>query len=169
MEFFKKSKFFIFEQISWIGLIILVLLIGNFLNIQLINILIIPTLINFILYFLLKNKFISIKLKEIDIDDENYNSKYVEKENESKEMAKKYFYKYFIFVYIFYAEFLLLGFPNIVLSSILFSAFIIFIAYLKSKKSEYYNYINYYLYAFFILLFAVPIIEEILKFINKGV
>lgn len=169
MEFLKKSKFFIFEQISWIGLIILVLLIGNFLNIQLINILIIPTLINFILYFLLKNKFISIKLKEIDIDDENYNSKYIEKENESKEMAKKYFYKYFIFVYIFYAEFLLLGFPNIVLSSILFSAFIIFIAYLKSKKSEYYNYINYYLYAFFILLFAVPIIEEILKFINKGV
>lgn len=169
MEFLKKSKFFIFEQISWIGLIILVLLIGNFLNIQLINILIIPTLINFILYFLLKNKFISIKLKEIDIDDENYNSKYIEKENESKEMAKKYFYKYFIFVYIFYTEFLLLGFPNIVLSSILFSAFIIFIAYLKSKKSEYYNYINYYLYAFFILLFAVPIIEEILKFINKGV
>lgn len=169
MEFLKKSKFFLFEQISWIGIIIFILLIGRFLNINIINIIIVPTLINFILYFLLKNKITIIKLKEVDINDENYDSKYNEKEKESNELTKKYFYKYFIFIYIFYAEFVLLGFPDIVLLSILFAGFIIFIAYLKSKKSEYYNYINYYLYAFFILLFAIPIISEILKFINKGV
>lgn len=169
MELFKKSKFFIVEQISWIGIIIFILLIGRFLNINIVNIIIVPTLINLVLYFLLKDKITSIKLKEIDINDENYNSKYIEKEKESKETTKKYFYKYFIFIYIFYAEFVLLGFPNIVLLSILFAGFIVFIAYLKSKKSEYYNYINYYLYAFFILLFAIPIIEEILKIINKGV
>lgn len=169
MEFLKKSKFFIVEQISWIGIIIFILLIGRFLNINIVNIIIVPTLINLILYFLLKNKITSIKLQEIDINDENYNSKYIEKEKESKETTKKYFYKYFIFIYIFYAEFVLLGFPDIVLLSFLFAGFIIFIAYLKSKKSKYYDYINYYLYAFFILLFSMPIIEEILKIINKGV
>lgn len=169
MELFKKSKFFIVEQISWIGIIIFILLIGRFLNINIVNIIIVPTLINLVLYFLLKDKITSIKLKEIDINDENYNSKYIEKEKESKEITKKYFYKYFIFIYIFYAEFVLLGFPDIVLLSFLFAGFIIFIAYLKSKKSKYYDYINYYLYAFFILLFSMPIIEEILKIINKGV
>ena len=161
MNFFIKSKFFIIEQIFWIGLILLFFIFSK--NIDILSIIFIPTIISYILFTLIKNKIYATKLKNIEKlkNDDDTNSNIKEKlENESSIESKKIFYKYFIFIYLFYIEFYFIGFPNIILSSIFFSFFILLIAYLKNKKNKD---IHYYLFIFFIIIFLIPIIEKIAK------
>lgn len=171
MNKFQRGKLFFYEQSFLIAIFFFMIVLGNILNIKLLNLFLIPGIISFFTYWALKNKLVNIETSKLDEKDDNYKEKIEKIEIACSENAKKIIYKYFIFIYIFYAEFSILGFPNIVLLVCLVSFFSLFLTYIKVKKSEYYIYKNTFIYGFFIILFFIPIINKIVEYVNniKGV
>lgn len=167
MEKLKKGKIFFYEQSSLIGIFILIILLGRLLNLKILNFIVVPAIISFLAYHLLKIKLVNIEIEKLNIKEENYNEKIEEINNIYSEKAKKIIYKYFINIYIFYIEYSILEIPNIFLLGFLIVTFILILTYFKTKKTKYYKYKNTFIYGFFTILFFIPIINKIVKFINK--
>ncbi len=167
MEKLKKGKIFFYEQSSLIGIFILIILLGRLLNLKILNFIVVPAIISFLAYHLLKIKLVNIEIEKLNIKEKNYNEKIEEINNIYSEKAKKIIYKYFINIYIFYIEYSILEIPNIFLLGFLIVTFILILTYLKTKKTKYYKYKNTFIYGFFAILFFIPIINKIVKFINK--
>ena len=167
MNKLQKGKLFFYEQSFLIAIFFSMIVLGNILNIRILNLILIPGIISIFAYWLLKNKLINIETSKLNEKEENYKEKLEEINTNSSLKAKKIIYKYFIFIYIFYIEFNTLGFPNIILLICLLSSFSLFLSYIKIKKTEYYIYKNIFIYGFFIILFFIPIINKIIKYINN--
>lgn len=168
MEKLKKGKLFFYEQTSLIGIFLLMIFIGKILNFKILNLIIIPGIISLFSYFLLKTKLIDIEKEKLSTkNEENIKEIYIR----SSEKAKKLIYKYFILIYLYYIEFNLLGFPNIFLLTFFIIVFSFILTYLKAKKNKYDIYKNKFIYAFFIILFFIPIINKIICYLSniKGV
>lgn len=171
MNKIKKGKLFFYEQTTLIGFFFLFILIGKLLDLKILNFIIIPGIISFLAYNLLKTKLVNIEVEKLSIENEKYSEKIEEISFKSSEKAKKLIYKYFIFIYLYYIEFNLLGFPNIFLLTFFIVVFSFILTYIKVKNSKYELYKNKVLYGFFIILFLIPIINKIIHYIRsiKGV
>lgn len=168
MKFLKDLKINLLEQLFFIFAFIIFIIIYYFLNIKAINIVIIPGLITYFSYKILKEKFSSKLYLE---NEKTLNGEDIEKFAVNN--AKKFIYKIGFFIYLFYIEFYFLGLPKLdflptPFNNILFLyiAFLIFYQYLKYKKIKIYN---IYIYCFLIFIFFIPIMNKILELINKGV
>lgn len=166
MSFLEKFKVNLFEQISFMGIAVVLFIFYFLAGIKIINILVVPGIITFLTYKLIKNKLLKkyILLKTGDKDNTD------EIEKKASEEAKNLSYKMGFVIYLFYIEFSFLGLPKIIFLPFPFNTFIIFyvffiflITYLKLKKiKEYEVYICTYLF----ILFCIPIVNKILEIIR---
>ncbi len=166
MNFLEKLKLNLFEQVSFMGIAVVLFVFYFFIGVKVINILVVPGLITFITYKLVKGKLLK-KYSAIKTESED-NSDEIEKM--SSEEAKNISYKMGFFIYIFYVEFYFLGLPKIKFLPFPFNNFIIFyfffillITYLKLKKIKEYE---IYIYTYLFILFCIPIINKILEIIR---
>lgn len=167
MNFLEKLKLNLFEQISFVGIIAVLFTFYFLLGVKVINILIIPGIITFVAYTMLKKKFLANIHKNSPEESEE---SLKEKESSALEKVKKLSYKIGVFIYLFYIEFYFLGLPEIEFLPFPFNNFIVFyilfmllILVLKFKKIKDYE---IYIYTYLSILFCIPIINEILEFIK---
>ena len=165
MNFLEKLKLNLFEQVSFMGIAVVLFVFYFFIGVKVINILVVPGVITFTTYNLIKKKL--LKKYSLTATEEDSKEKI---ELSVSEEAKNISYKMGFFIYLFYIEFYFLGLPKIVFLPFPFNNFIIFyvffillITYLKLKKIKEYE---IYIYTYLFILFCIPIINKILEIIK---
>lgn len=143
---FQKTKDFLINQIIFIIILLILVLLYFLLNIKIINLILIPLVISFFTYNILITK-------------------------TEKEKANKLIYPITFLIFIFYLESYFLGLPKFDFLPFPFNnfliyylAFIFFIQYIKSKKHEYYK---FFIYISLATLFIIPILNNLIKIITK--
>ena len=138
MNFFNKAKINFYNQILFLIIFIILIILYRIFNSKVINIFFIPTGISFITYRLLISKV-------------------------GKEKANILIYKICFFIYLFYIEFFFLGLPKFDFLPFPFNNFFVyyfifasFIYYLKKEKSK--N-INFFVFLFLGIIFVIPILN----------
>ncbi len=143
---FQKTKDFLINQIIFIIILLILVLLYFLLNIKIINLILIPLVISFFTYNILITK-------------------------TEKEKANKLIYPITFLIFIFYLESYFLGLPKFDFLPFPFNnfliyylAFIFFIQYIKSKKHEYYK---FFIYISLATLFIIPILNNLIKVLTK--